>query len=358
MTQYSQTAEGGTAGANVTIGNSGGASGFAFSLVSLNGTATVTYSATGKAHGSLGYRAQNPGTATDKFYIRTSLPAGVDQFSDRTYFTVNGSIPTVACNILQFMATDGSTNMLSMGFLSNGTLRVASASGATLSSYATALTSGTLYRIETQWHKGTTTTDGQLAVQLYIGDGTTALWTYSATNVNVGVLQFKDKWLGEGSFNHPIDITFDDILLDDASQTALGPFVNPATTSIVPTSLVSGTGWTVVGAADIPTALSDASDATYAVSPDGPVNSTLIIQTNGNLTPGSLTVTPRLAKRDTSTTATAKVTLLSSGGLPVAAEQTYTLTTTATDYPYTLTTAEANALTSRSGLQWRIIANA
>jgi hypothetical protein len=82
------------------------------------------------------------------------------------------------------------------------------------------------------------------------------------------------------------------------------------------------------------------------------------VQTNGNLTPGSLTVTPRMAKRDTSTTATAKVTLLNSAGTAVAAEQTYTLTTTPTDYPYALTTTEANALTNRSGLQWRIIASA
>lgn len=356
MTQYTQTAEGGSAGLGITIANSGGASGTAFSLVTLNGTATATYSATGKSHGSLGYRVQNPGTSTDRFYLRTTLPAPVDQFADRTYFTLN-AMPGVAQDLISYFDT-GTAHLFQISLNSGGTIRAASATGVTLSQYATALTAGTLYRIETQWHKGTTTTDGQLAAQLFAADSTTALWTYSSAAVNVGVTQFSQKWLGDNTFSHPLDATFDSILLDDSTQTAVGPFVNPPTTSIVPTSVVSGTGWTVVGAADIPTALSDASDATYAVSPDGPVNSTLIVQTSGNLTSGSLTVTPRMAKRDTSTTGTAKVTLLNSAGTAVAAEQTYTLTTTATDYPYTLSTAEANALTGRSGLQWRIIANA
>lgn len=357
MTQYLQSAEGGTAGSNVTVGNSGGTSGQPFSLVQIGGTTTATYSATGKAHGNLGYRIQDPGTATDRCYLRTTLPAPVDFFSDRTYFTLN-ALPSVAQNLVQFLGSDGSSNQCGLGLLSNNTIRAYSAAGATLGSYTTALTAGTLYRVETQWRKGTGTTDGQLAVQLYAGDGTTALWTYNATNINVGTLQFGVKWLGSGGFSQPLDVTFDDILLDDASQTPLGPYAAAPTTSIVPTSLVSGTGWAVVGAADIPTALADASDTTYAVSPDAPVNSALIVQSSGNLVAGSLTVTPRMAKRDTSSTATAKVTLLNSAGTPVAAEQTYTLTTTPTDYPYVLSSGEATALTNRSGLQWRVIASA
>ena len=357
MTQYTQTAEGGTAGTAVTVGNSGGASGQAFSLVSLAGTATATYSATGKSHGGLGYRIQNAGTATDKIYLRTTLPAGVDQFAERTYFTLN-SLPNTAQNLIIFYDTSTSTQLCAIGLLANNTLRSISASGATLGTYATALTAGTLYRVETQWRKGTTTTDGQFAVQLFAGDSTTALWTYSATNVNVGTTQFQIKWIAEGSFSRPLDATFDSILIDDATQTAVGPFSAAPTATITPTSVVSGTGWTAVGAADIPTALADASDTTYALSPDSPAASTLIVQTSGTLNTGSVIVTPRMSKRDTTTTATAKVTLLNSAGTAVAAEQTYTLTTTATDYPYSLTTAENNALTVRSGLQWRVIATA
>jgi len=357
MTQYTHIAEGGTAGSAITAANSGGASGTAFFAVNVSGTATWTYSATGKAHGSLGYRFQDAGASTDKGYIRTATAAGVDQFSDRTYFTLN-TVPTTAQDLLVFVDTGTSVKLCSVGMLSAGQLRVSNATGATLSQFNGPLTAGTLYRVETQWHKGTTTTDGQVAVQLFAGDSTTALWTYSATNVNVGTTQFQYKWYGDNNGSHVSDITFDDIVLDDATQTPIGPYIAAATASVTPTSVVSGTGWTAVGAADIPTALADASDTTYALSADSPAASTLIVGTNGNLGTGSIVVTPRMSKRDTTTVGTAKVTLLNSAGTAVAAEQTYTLTTTPTDYPYSLTSAENNALTSRSGLQWRIIATA
>jgi hypothetical protein len=358
MTQYTQTAEGGVAGSAVTVGNSGGTSGTAFSLVSIGGAATATYSATGKGHGSLGYRIQSPGASTDKVYLKTTLATPVDFFSDRTYFTLN-TVPTTAQDMVVFYDTGGTAlKLFSFGMLSGGVLRVSNAAGATLSQFAGPLTAGTLYRVESQWHKGTGTTDGQVAVQLYAGDSNTALWTYSATNINAGTTQFLVKWLGDGGANHATDITFDDILLDDSTQTAVGPWTAAPTSAVTPTSVVSGTGWTAAGAVDIPTALSDASDSSYALSPDSPASSTLIVQTNGALTGGAITVTPRMSKRDTSTVATVKVTLLNSTGTAVAAEQTYTLTTAPTDYPYNLTSAENNALTVRSGLQWRIIATA
>lgn len=356
MAQYTQTAEGGTAGSNVTVGNSAGASGTAFNLVSVSGTATWTYSATGKAHGTLGYRFQDPGASTDKGYARTPFAAATDVFSDRTYFTLN-TVPATAQDLI--VLTDaGGAKLFSIGMLSGGAMRASGATGATLGQFNGPLTAGTLYRVESQWRKGTTTTDGQLAVQLFAGDSTTAVWTYSATTVNVGVVQAGSKWLGDNNGSHATDVTFDSILFDDSTQTALGPYVAAPTASVVPTLVVSAPGWTAVGAADIPTALADASDATYALSPDSPAASTLIVQTNQNLNTGTIITTPRMCKRDTSTTATAKVTLLNSAGTPVAAEQTYTLTTAWTDYPYSLTTAENNALTNRSGLQWRIIATA
>ena len=355
MTQYTQTAEGGTDGTAISTANSGGASGTAFGLVSKAGVATLNYSTVGKAHGTLGYRAVSTGATTDKFYLRTDF-AGSDQFADRTYFTLN-ALPSQAQDLISYVDT-AAAHLFQISLLGGNTIRVANAVGTTLGSYATVLTAGTLYRVETQWRKGTTTTDGQVAAQLFAGDSTTALWTYSATNVNVGITQLKYKWLGDNTAPRTLDATFDSLLLDDATQTAVGPYIATATASVVPTSVVSGTGWTAVGAADIPTALADASDATYALSSDTPVNLTFITQTNANLNTGSVILTPRMCKRDATTVATAKVTLLNSAGTPVAAEQTYTLTTTFTDYPYSLTSAENNALTNRAGLQFRVIVNA
>jgi hypothetical protein len=84
----------------------------------------------------------------------------------------------------------------------------------------------------------------------------------------------------------------------------------------------------------------------------------MIVQSSQNLNAGAIIDTPRMSKRDNTTTATVKITLLNSAGAAVGAEQTYTLTTTPTDYPYSLTSTENSNLTVRSGLQWRIIATA
>ena len=356
MTQYTQTAEGGTDATAITVGNSGGASGTAFGLVSKTGAATLNFSTVGKAHGTLGYRAVSTGGTTDKFSLRTDF-TGSDIFADRTYFTLN-ALPSQAQDLVSYFDA-ASAHLFQISLTAGNLIRAANATGATLGTNGPALTAGTLYRVEAQWRKGTTTTDGQVAVQLFAGDSTTALWTVGPlTNVNVGITQLKYKYLGDNTAPRTLDATFDSLLLDDATQTAVGPYIAVATASVAPTSVVSGTGWTAVGAADIPTALANASDATYALSADSPAASTLIVGTNGNLGTGSIVVTPRMSKRDTTTVGTAKVTLLNSAGTPVAAEQTYTLTTTPTDYPYSLTSAENNALTSRSGLQWRIIATA
>jgi len=356
MTQYTQTAEGGTDGTAISTANSGGASGTAFGLVSKAGVATLNYSTVGKAHGTLGYRAVSTGATTDKFYLRTDF-TGSDIFADRTYFTLN-ALPSQAQDLISYYDT-ASAHLFQISLSAANVIRIAGATGTTLGTAGPTLTAGTLYRIETQWRKGTTTTDGQIAAQLFAGDSTTALWSVAPlTNVNVGITQLKYKYLGDNTAPRTLDATFDSLLLDDATQTAVGPYIAAATASVTPTSVVSGTGWTAVGAADIPTALADASDTTYALSSDTPVNLTFITQTNANLNTGSVILTPRMCKRDATTVATAKVTLLNSAGTPVAAEQTYTLTTTFTDYPYSLTSAENNALTNRAGLQFRVIVNA
>lgn len=354
MTQYTQTAEGGTDGTAITVGNSGGTSGTAFSLVSLAGAATATYSSVGATHGALGYRLQSFGGASDKIYLRTDV-AGTGQFSGRLYFTLN-ALPAQAQNV--FRLTDATLNLMSVGLLSGNTMRVIDAAGATLGTYATALTAGTIYRLEFNWKKGTGTTDGQIAAKLFLGEATTPVYSYSATNVNAGTTNPVCWYLGAGIVANVIDMTVDTTLYDDGQQVFLGPAVSTPTSAVVPSSVVSGTGWTAVGASDIPTALADGLDTTYALSPDSPASSTLIVQSSGNLAAGNVVVTPRMSKRDTSSTATAVVTLLDASGTAVAAAQTYTLTTTPTSYPYSLTSAENTALTNRASLQWRFVVTA
>ncbi len=354
MTQYTHTAEGGTDGAAVTVGNSGGGSGDPFGLVQIAGAGSVTYSSVGKAHGNLGYRLTGTGAAADRVYVRTVITS-TSQASVRLYFTLN-TLPSKAQNL--FVLTDGTSQLMGVGLLAGNTMRVIDAAGASLGTYATVLSTNTLYRLEFSWKKGTSTTDGQIAAKVFLGDATTEVFSYAATNVNAGTVNAQHLNNGVTTGSAIIDMTLDTILVDDAQQTFLGPNVVAPTAAVVPAAVVSGTGWTAVGGSDIPTALADGLDSSYALSPDTPVNSTLIVQSAGNLTSGNVVVTPRMSKRDTSTVATAKVTLLNSAGTAVAAEQTYTLTTSPTTYTYSLTSAENTALTSRSAPQWRIIANA
>lgn len=356
MTQYTHTAEGGTDGGAVTAGNSGGASGNAFTLVQLAGAASATYSTVGKAHGSLGYRVQSLGGSTDRFYLQTNV-GGTGLFSGRIYFTLN-ALPSQAQNVFRLTGSSGSANLMAVGLLAGNTMRVIDAAGATLGSYATALTAGASYRLEYAWAKGTGTTDGQIAAKLFAGESQTPLYSYASTSVNAGTVNPTQMYIGAYTSANVLDMTVDTILYDDSVQTFLGPLAVPPTNAVVPSTVISGTGWTAVGASDIPAALADGLDSSYAQSPDSPTNSTLIVSTSGNLADGNVVVTPRMSKRDSTTTATAVVTLLDSNGNPVAAAQTYTLTTSPKDYPYSLSSAENAALTNRSGLQWRIVASA
>lgn len=356
MTQYSNAFEGQAIGTTLTTANSGGVgNGTAFNLVQTGGAPSLTYSPVGKVHGTRGVRAIL--TASDKFYLRTDLATAAAQLSGRFYFTLN-SLPGVAQNLM-YVADGASAQKFALGILSGSVFRVVNAAGATLGQTPAALTAGVAYRVEYQWKKGTSTTDGQMAVQLYVGDQTTAYWTYSATNVNVGVSDANSHYLGDGS-NHVLDLTLDSFLLDDATQTPLGPLVATAAASLVPTYVASNAGgFTLYGTPpDGPTGLADTDDATGMRSGDSPASATLLLGLGGTLAAGNASIVVRLSKADNTTVGTVKVGLLNAAGTLIAAEQTFTVTTTPTDYTYALTTAENNALTTRSGLQLRIIASA
>lgn len=100
------------------------------------------------------------------------------------------TLPGAACD---WMTVDNSsaTAIFTMGMSSADTMQLKSPEGVA-GTYGTALTAMTTYILEVQWGVGTATAspfDGALAAQLYAADGTTLLWSYSATNRNLGTAQ-------------------------------------------------------------------------------------------------------------------------------------------------------------------------
>lgn len=123
-----------------------------------------------------------------------------------------------------------------------------------------------------------------------------------------------------------------------------------AATSVRPSSTVTGTGWTNVGgAASLEAAVADDSDATYAESGDNPSGAQPVNFALPEVGPGPLTLRVRGSASAASPLISRTVTLRQ--GTTVIASRTTTLSTSPTDFEWTTTTAEANAITDRTQLR-------
>jgi len=144
---------------------------------------------------------------------------------------------------------------------------------------------------------------------------------------------------------------------DDVGATAFDTMtVSVPSTSLRPGSVVSNPGsWTNVGGAgDAALATADELDATYAQSPAAPANAVTTFALSGTLESGLITVKVR-ADIDTAVAGTLVVDLMQSTTL--IATRTFSLSTTKTDFSYTLTSGENAAVTDRSALRIRVTAN-
>lgn len=214
MTTVQNVFSGGTAGATITTGNSGGTSGDAFATV----TGPFIYSATG-ARSGLGGRVQISSSTAWRSYHSWS---STTQLAARVAFTFNGSVANSvtlcgAVNSAFATAAKFGTNAAGKGVVLN-------AAGSTLATAATALAADTEYIVEYQVAPGSTTSNGTIAVQLYAASAPgTLLLNYSATTVNAGTLGLVRGQLGNNDLVAALDVTFDDVRYDLATLTAVGP---------------------------------------------------------------------------------------------------------------------------------------
>lgn len=199
MGYFKNTAEGGTAGGNVSVANSGGVSGTAFDSIivasaAVNaGNAAIKYSSSAAFQGLLGYSIV-PQASTS--YLRWTDPTPGPRGGVRRSYTRTGT--TSAQTELASIRSQGGgplgdsagAGMAAIMVTTTGAL-AANTAGVTHAASLYTPPVDTPVQVEIFAEKGTTTTDGKTWFRVYSADGATVLHSWSATNVNT---RSSDAW--------------------------------------------------------------------------------------------------------------------------------------------------------------------
>ncbi|MFZ1812572.1 MAG: polysaccharide lyase [Candidatus Saccharimonadales bacterium] len=220
MAAYTNSAEGGTVGATISVANSGGASGNAFTQVSPVGAPSYTFANNSVAHGSLSYRITGIAGDTVKLYLGGTAATAS---AARAYLSFV-SVP-IAAQTLLIMQNSSFAAAANVNINSSGKLYVSDAAGATLYTSPSAVTAGTWYRVELQAAAGTTTTDGTINFQYYTGDGTTALGSFASATVNAGTATMLRLVAGKHNSSPTLDFNLDDLAYTSGTTTPIGVYV-------------------------------------------------------------------------------------------------------------------------------------
>lgn len=354
MANVYNNAAGGVAGGTVTKANSGGGSGMAWDSLDVTGTATFQYSSTA-SHGSLGYAVTSQaGNRVSFGWTTAGSVVESKQQSLRFYYRIP-ALPTSENQIV--IPWNITQTVCGVNVTTAGKLKFINRIGTGIFTAAAAMSLDTWYRIEVGLEVGTGTTDGVVRFAYFLGDSTTAIETFTSTTADIGVDNIRAWFLGKLNNNGDSNSFFDSIELDLTSGNLMGPYV-AAVSVLRPTSTVSnpGTWINVGGAASLSASQADESDTTLAQTPSSPSNAAITFGMAGRLATGTPTVKVRLSASAASPATYADVALMQ-GSTVIATRNFGPLTTTATDYSYTLTSGEAATITDRSDLRVRVTGN-
>lgn len=209
-------------GSTLTVANSDDNGGTALSNV----TGPWTFSSVGAQHAANGWRCQSSGTAW-RVYFSFS---GVTTIAVRQYFTFN-TLPNAARDLIGMVNATFGTNMR-MGLDATNHLQVKNAAGSTLFTATAALSAATGYRVEWEINTGTGTTDGSINFRYYLGDSTSPIQSYSASNVNMGSGSTIIRYQLGNNDAVSIDITYSQVKIVTGSTTPIGPFSTNLTVSL------------------------------------------------------------------------------------------------------------------------------
>lgn len=308
------TFEGGTSGATITTANSGGASGTAWDFIEILAGATATYTTTA-SNGSRGASFTGNGAHA---YISRYLSTSSTKLSARFYVR----LPALPSAEFQCFTPRSSANYISsINFTTAGKIKIASASPGTptLFTATTALSLNTWYRIEISWEIGTTTSNGKVSFKYFLGDGTTAIETYTSTTANLALLPMEEFRFGKINNAGDTPILFDSVAHDPTTLTLLGPYVAVN----VPPIADAGTG-----ASDIEPGSTITLDGTGSSDPDGTISSYVWAQTSGTtvtITGSGATRTVRAPFTIAGTVLAFKLTVTDSSGSSTEATVVYSV---------------------------------
>lgn len=318
------TLDAGGQGANLDLTNTG-TTGDAFTAIS---SVAPTYDAASAFHGAFG--ALTTATAADG-YLRVALSTSA--IAARLYFKIVGTVPTTDTYL--FRVHVSTARYVSVHINSVGKLRVTNAAGTTVWTAATALSAGVWYRLEMLAISGSTTSNGTIMVDYYLGDDTTPKETgYSSTAANAGAaVTYTNLYMGKyGAV--AFQFAEDSPGWLPGASAYIGPYAPAATSLVKPLSVLSNAGSVAVtGSSTIPQALSDASDSTYVINPDSTSNEAMVYRWAPLLQNSTTGATFRWALDTGSANLDVKMEILQ--GATVVATRTVTLTS-ATPADYTV----------------------
>jgi hypothetical protein len=217
--------EGGTNTTTISTANSGGASGTAWSLVTIGASTTITFSNTQK-RGTLAMAILQPATYANTHVDWTGLAiaGGVDVYC-RFYMWIP-ALPTVTSTILR-VKTQAAADCGYLQLTTSGFLRTLNAAAATVATGAVAVPTSQWFRIETRIRASATV--GQLEWRLFkTADSTTADEAPAASTSVVLGADIGELWWGDVSSPGHVSTTWfwDDIAASTAGW--IGPSVAKA----------------------------------------------------------------------------------------------------------------------------------
>lgn len=200
MTLFKNSAEGGTNAVQTSTGNSGGASGDAWTLVNVTAGSTFHYTTTSPIHGGVSY--DNASTTASATPLVDWSDSAATVAAARFYFRFV-TLPDAALQLgINFRGNAGASSLARTEFnITTGAVR--SMMGSTTSSFMGATPSvGTVYRLESVC-TGFNGASGAMTTNLYVGDSLTPAGTASLTGATTGFTCDRTrfgKFSGGGNF--------------------------------------------------------------------------------------------------------------------------------------------------------------
>lgn len=260
MTLQRNTFEGLAVNATPTTGNSGGASGDAFALVSITGSQTILVTGSPALDGSRSARITADATGTTCLVGYTYTGNRIVAFQG---LLVVEQKPSEPYNLIGLRHASG--NNMNVQHRTDGALDFQGSGVSLTGSLSPVLVDGTKYRVDIVATQAAspTTSNGRIQAKITRVSDDTVIFTYDNSAVNLGTTLFVASRMGKTGTNAVTTVVIDNFATDDSRTTYIDPLVTEPTASmptptrgnmVVPFSWSGEVGTVVVSQQSGPTA--------------------------------------------------------------------------------------------------------